>query len=89
MGLTALSALVLGEGQVLRSRGQARQMRHPLFRPPIAFLFTNFRRNAHVIITGVNGESSFESSLLRRAPDYEVWGYDSVDNVRVSCPFFN
>jgi len=39
---------------------------------------------------GVNGESSFESSLLRRAPGCEVWGYDfSVDNVRVSCPFFN
>ena len=41
-------------------------------------------------MTGVNGESSFESSLLRRAPGCEVWGYDySVDNVRVSCPFFN
>jgi len=30
---------------------------------------------------GVNGESSFEQSLLRRAPGCEVWGYDySVDN---------
>jgi hypothetical protein len=39
------------------------------------------------MLTGINGESSFESSLLKRAPGCEVWGYDySVDNVRVSCP---
>jgi len=73
----------------LRSRGQARQMRHLLFRSA-ALLFSSFRRNPHVIMIGVNGESSFEQSLLRRAPGCEVWGYDySVDNVRVSCPFFN
>jgi hypothetical protein len=41
-------------------------------------------------MTGVNGESSFESSLLRRAPGCEVWGYDfSVENVRVLYPLFN
>ena len=41
---------------------------------------------AHVIINviGINGESSFEQSLLQRAPGCEVWGYDfSVNGVRV------
>jgi hypothetical protein len=33
--------------------------------------------------TGINGESSFESTLLQRAPGCEVWGYDySVNSVR-------
>ena len=73
-----------------RSCGQARQMRHLLFRSAIAFLFASFCLNSRVIMIGVNGESSFESSLLRRAPGCEIWGYDySVDNVRVSCPLFN
>ncbi|KAH9028778.1 hypothetical protein EDB85DRAFT_1969722 [Lactarius pseudohatsudake] len=31
----------------------------------------------------INGESSFESTLLKRAPRCEVWGYDySVNSVR-------
>ena len=45
---------------------------------------------AHVIIDviGINGESSFEQSLLKRAPGCEVWGYDfSVNGVRVFFSF--
>jgi len=45
---------------------------------------------AHVIINviGINGESSFEQSLLQRAPGCEVWGYDfSVNGVRVFVCF--
>jgi len=77
-------------GMRFRSRSQARQMRHLLFRSAVAFLFASLRLNPLVIIIGVNGESSFESSLLKRAPGCEIWGYDySVENVRVSCPFFN
>jgi hypothetical protein len=34
-------------------------------------------------VTGVNDESSFESTLLKRAPSCEIWGYDySVNSVR-------
>ncbi len=37
--------------------------------------------------TGINGESSFEASLLERAPGCEVWGYDfSVNSVRSVTP---
>ena len=33
-------------------------------------------------VTGVENESSFESTVLQRAPSCEVWGYDySVDSV--------
>jgi hypothetical protein len=41
---------------------------------------------------GVNGESSFEATLLKRAPNCEVWGYDfSVGGVSafVSFSFFS
>lgn len=35
------------------------------------------------VCTGINGESSFEASLLERAPGCEVWGYDfTVNSVR-------
>jgi len=35
------------------------------------------------IFAGINGESSFEASLLERAPDCQVYGYDfSVKSVR-------
>jgi hypothetical protein len=50
------------------------------------FFFVALLCIAHVIIdvTGINGESSFEQSLLKRAPGCEVWGYDfSVNGVRV------
>lgn len=37
--------------------------------------------------TGINGESSFEASLLERAPGCEVWGYDfTVNSVRIASP---
>jgi hypothetical protein len=72
-----------------RSRSQARQMRHLLFWSATAPSLPACR-DPHVIMTGVNIDSSFEAALLRRAPGCEVWGYDfSVVNVRVSCPFFN
>jgi len=32
------------------------------------------------VSTGINGESSFEASLLERAPGCEVWGYDFTVN---------
>ena len=32
------------------------------------------------LYTGINGESSFEASLLERAPGCEVWGYDFTVN---------
>jgi hypothetical protein len=32
------------------------------------------------VYTGINGESSFEASLLERAPGCEVWGYDFTVN---------
>lgn len=35
------------------------------------------------VCTGINGESSFEASLMERAPGCEVWGYDfTVNSVR-------
>ena len=37
---------------------------------------------------GINNDSSFESSLLRRAPTCEIWGYDfSVKSVRLFSNF--
>ena len=50
------------------------------------FFFVALLCIAHVMIDviGINGESSFEQSLLKRAPSCEVWGYDfSVNGVRV------
>ena len=42
-----------------------------------------------LFLTGVNDDSSYESTLLRRAPGCEIWGYDfSVANVRVA-PFLD
>jgi hypothetical protein len=36
-----------------------------------------------ILPPGINNDSSFESSLLRRAPSCEIWGYDySVKSVR-------
>ncbi|KAH9069679.1 hypothetical protein EDB83DRAFT_384626 [Lactarius deliciosus] len=42
-------------------------------------LFLGFQRGltwASVYVIGINGESSFESTLLKRAPGCEAWGYD-------------
>lgn len=38
------------------------------------------------LCTGINGESSFEASLLERAPGCEVWGYDFTVNSVCSIP---
>jgi hypothetical protein len=80
-------------GLRLGSRGEARQMRH------ILFWFASYAHVALVCLalttclcylTGINGESSFERDLVRRAPGCEVWGYDySVTGVRTPCPFFS
>jgi hypothetical protein len=52
---------------------------HPLPPAPQRRLTSIFSQN----FTGINGESSFESTLLQRAPGCEVWGYDySVNSVR-------
>ena len=66
-------------------------MRHLLFRS-VFFLIVFIGR---VLIpyscdsTGINGESSFEAAMMKRAPGCEVWGYDySVDSVRVPYLFF-
>jgi len=53
----------------------------PSILPPSVVTPTRF-------MIGVNGESSFEATLLKRAPNCEVWGYDfSVGGVSASCPF--
>src|SRR5579863_2335105 len=50
----------------------------PLILPPFVVTPTCY-------MIGVNGESSFEATLLKRAPGCEVWGYDySVGGVRAS-----
>ena len=52
-------------------------LRHPL-------LFAPRCRLDLLFFTGINGESSFESTLLKRGPNCEAWGYDySVNSVRV------
>jgi hypothetical protein len=71
-----------------RSCRQARQMRHLLLWSA-SISIASFHCNLQCDMIGINGESSFESSLLKRAPGCEVWGYDySVNSVRVSCHFF-
>jgi len=79
-------------GLWLGSRRQARQMRHILFRSAStlhAALTGCVLTPSSCNSIGINGESSFERSLLRRAPGCEVWGYDfSVKSVRVPCPCF-
>jgi hypothetical protein len=79
-------------GLWLGSRRQARQMRHILFRSAStlhAALAGCVLNPSSFNSIGINGESSFERSLLRRAPGCEVWGYDfSVKSVRVPCPCF-
>ena len=63
-------------------------MRHLLLRSVSNVLLPPFFCNRPCDIIGVNGESSFESALLKRAPGCEVWGFDfSVGGVRASCPF--
>ena len=68
----------------------AKQDRCVIYSFGIAFFFIR----AHVMFKmiwykGINGESSFEQSLLQRVPGCEVWGYDfSVKGVR-DFFFFN
>ena len=51
-------------------------LHHPLLFAPRCGLNLLF-------FTGINGESSFESTLLKRGPTCEVWGYNySVNSVR-------
>ena len=71
-------------------RPPAPLMRHRFFWSATAPSLPACHRDPHMIMTGVNINSSFKAALLRCAPGCEVWGYDySVANVRVSCPFFN
>jgi Methyltransferase domain len=42
------------------------------------------------LLLGVNDDSSYESTLLKRAPGCEIWGYDySVRGVRGLLPFLH
>lgn len=74
-------------------------MRRLLFRSVLASLSLFFprltpsslihvcKKKKNLCAVGINGESSFEAALLKRAPGCEVWGYDySVTSVGVfSC----
>ena len=72
-----------------RSASFAFSSRDPLH-PPLPFVaipLSGLTPNLFSYVLGINNESSFESTLLRRAPSCEVWGYDySVNNVRFSPP---
>jgi hypothetical protein len=52
-------------------------------RHPLPFPFAPRCRLNLLFFAGINGESSFHSTLLKRGPTCEVWGYDySVNIVR-------
>ena len=56
-------------------------LHHPL--PFAAIPRSGLTSNLFSYVPGVNHESSFESTLLTRAPSCDIWGYDySVNSVR-------
>jgi hypothetical protein len=56
---------------------------NPLLIVPLHYAHLGLARH---VLSGINGESSFEAALLERAPGCEVWGYDfTVDGVSVSA----